>query len=81
MRLDSDVILPALAHCFWCRSGAFEVVRFVRELASKQSLPKPSQLAARMASVMRSGSGDPFAEAKSRISDIARLEDEAAADA
>ena len=41
-----------------------EVVSFVRELARKQNLPKPSQLAARMTSVMRSGSGDPFADVK-----------------
>ena len=54
----------------------------MRELARKQNLPKLSQLAARLASVMRSGSGDPFAEVKGLISDmVARLEDEAAADA
>ena len=36
----------------------------------------------RLASVARSGSGDPFAESKGLISDVvARLEDEAAADA
>merc|ERR1719473_2186701 len=63
----------------------FEVVRFVRDLGRKQNAPALAQLASRMASVVRLNSGssaDVFAKIKGLISDmIARLEDEAAADA
>jgi len=59
----------------------FEAVRFVRDLARKNDSPQLAQLASRMSSAMRFGS-DPFAKVKGLISDmVARLEDEAAADA
>jgi len=63
----------------------YEVVRSLRDLAMKQKLPQLAQLASRVASVMHAGeeSGeDVFAKVKGLISDLlARLEDEAAADA
>jgi len=59
----------------------YEAVRFVRDLARKNNSPKLAQLASRMASAMRFGA-DPFAKVKGLISDmVARLEEEAAADA
>jgi hypothetical protein len=59
----------------------FEAVRFVRDLARKNNSPQLAQLASRMSSAMRFGS-DPFAKVKGLISDmVARLEEEAAADA
>merc|ERR1719237_431958 len=60
-----------------------EAGRFVRDLARKQRSPLLAQLASRMASAMRSGTGDdPFEKVKGLISDlIVRLEEEAAADA
>jgi len=59
----------------------FEAVRFVRDLAKKQQSTALSQLAARMASAIRS-SDDPFGKVKGLISDmITKLEEEAAADA
>merc|ERR1719277_2098509 len=63
----------------------FEAVRFVRDLARKQGSAILAQLAQRMATVIRLGSGsgsDPFAKVKSLITDmIAKLEKEAGADA
>jgi len=59
----------------------FEAVRFVRDLARKQKSTALSQLAARMASAIRS-SDDPFAKVKGLISDmVTKLEEEASADA
>jgi len=59
----------------------FEAVRFVRDLAKKQQSTALSQLAARMASAIRT-SDDPFAKVKGLISDmITKLEEEASADA
>jgi len=63
----------------------FEAVRFVQGLAQKQNSKSLAQLAVRMASAIRAGQSagdDPFAKVKGLISDmIAKLEDEAAADA
>merc|ERR1719226_376749 len=62
----------------------FEAVRFVRDLARKQGSKSLAQLASRMATAMRlgSGAGDPFAKVKGLIMDmIEKLEDEAGADA
>jgi len=63
----------------------FEAVHFVRDLARKQHSPALAQLASRMASAVNlsSESGeDPFTKVKGLISDmVARLEDEADADA
>jgi chromosome segregation ATPase len=63
----------------------FEAVRFVQDLAQKQNSKSLAQLAMRMSSAIRAGQAagaDPFAKIKSLISDmIAKLEDEAAADA
>jgi len=60
----------------------FEAVRFVRDLARKQSSPMLAQLASRMATVLRLGSrvgNDPFAKVKVLITDmVAKLEKEAA---
>jgi len=59
----------------------FEAVRFIRDLAKKQHSSILAQLAARMASAIRSND-DPFAKVKGLISDmITKLEEEAAADA
>merc|ERR1719162_2105869 len=62
-----------------------EAVRFLKDLARKENFPELEQLASRMSSAMRMGSGvgdDVFAKVKGLISDlIARLEAEAAADA
>merc|ERR1719284_1389474 len=70
------------------RTGAdlahFEAVRFVRDLARKQNSKSLAQLASRMATAMRmgSGAGDPFAKVKGLIMDmIEKLEAEAGADA
>mmetsp|Transcript_12946 Transcript_12946/g.27102 ORF Transcript_12946/g.27102 Transcript_12946/m.27102 type:complete len:693 (+) Transcript_12946:77-2155(+) len=70
------------------RSGAdlanFEAVRLVRDLARRQHSEALAQLARRMASAMRAGSGagDPFAKVKGLIKDmIERLAKEAHADA
>merc|ERR1719437_219816 len=63
----------------------YEAVRFVQDLSQKQNSTGLAQLAMRMASVVRVSSAngdDPFAKIKGLISDmIAKLEDEAAADA
>merc|ERR1719229_455504 len=63
----------------------FEAVRFVQALAQKQNSTSLAQLAMRMASVIRvdaASGADPFAKIKGLISDmIAKLEEEAAADA
>merc|ERR1719401_760125 len=61
----------------------FEAVRFVRKLAKTQHSSALAQLASRMSSAMRSGSGeDPFAKVKGLIADmIEKLESEAEADA
>jgi len=63
----------------------FEVVRFVRDLGRKQHSVSLQQLSAKLASVIRLGDStgaDPFAKVKGLISDmIAKLEDEASADA
>merc|ERR1719326_2387386 len=63
----------------------FEVVRFVRDLAKKEKSAALAQLASRVASVVRFGSGnqaDIFAKVKGLISDmISKLESEAEADA
>jgi len=51
----------------------FEALRFVRDLARKQKSPVLSQLAMRMASLMRYGAGqgdDPFAKVKGLIRDL-----------
>merc|ERR1719215_2124815 len=62
-------------------SSAMRAVHFVRDLARKQHTPALAQLAARMASVVRSND-DPFAKVKSLISDmIETLEAEAGKDA
>merc|ERR1719210_2490032 len=65
-------------------SGA-EIVRFVRDLAKKEHSSALSQLAARMASVVRlsnEAGEDPFAKVKGLISDmIAKLESQQDADA
>jgi hypothetical protein len=59
----------------------FEAVRLVRELARQDNSRSLAQLAMRMVDVMQSSS-DPFAKVKALISDmVARLEDEAQADA
>jgi len=67
------------------RSGDSEAVRFVRHLAQKQSSSLLAQLASRMASEIRFGSGsqdDIFAKIKGLITDmVAKLEAEAEADA
>merc|ERR1719230_1573205 len=63
------------------RLGQFEAVRFVRDLARKQNSPALAQLASHMEVATRS-SGDVFGKIKGLISDmIAKLEDEASADA
>mmetsp|Transcript_146082 Transcript_146082/g.266200 ORF Transcript_146082/g.266200 Transcript_146082/m.266200 type:complete len:683 (+) Transcript_146082:72-2120(+) len=63
----------------------FEVVRFVRDLGRKQHSASLEQLSSRMASAIRMGEStgaDPFLKVKGLISDmIAKLEDEASADA
>mmetsp|Transcript_4080 Transcript_4080/g.11917 ORF Transcript_4080/g.11917 Transcript_4080/m.11917 type:complete len:695 (-) Transcript_4080:97-2181(-) len=63
----------------------FEAVRLVRDLARKQHSGALAQLAARMATAMRSGtqSGqDPFGKVKGLIRDmVSKLEEEAGADA
>jgi chromosome segregation ATPase len=63
----------------------YEAVRFVRDLATKSNSTALAQLAMQMASVVRVATNtgaDPFAKIKGLISDmIAKLEDEAAADA
>merc|ERR1719375_289594 len=60
----------------------FEAIRFVRDLAQKQKSTALAQLASRMVTAMRSGSGDPFAKVKGLISDmIEKLLAEAEADA
>jgi len=63
----------------------FEALRLVRDLARKHQSPALTQLASRMAAAARAGTGgsdDPFAKVKGLIADmIARLEDEADADA
>merc|ERR1712203_704585 len=61
----------------------FEAVRFVRKLAQSEHSAALAQLASRMSSAMRSGSGDdPFAKVKGLIADmIEKLESEAEADA
>merc|ERR1719271_2039410 len=62
--------------------ASFEAVRFVRDLAQKQKSTALAQLASRMVTAMRSGSGDPFAKVKGLISDmIEKLLAEAEADA
>merc|ERR1719253_760128 len=59
----------------------FEAVRFVRDLARKHSSPALAQLASHMEVATRS-SGDVFGKIKGLISDmIAKLEEEASADA
>merc|ERR1719262_2115518 len=59
----------------------YEAVRFFRDLAKKQNSPALAQLANRMYATMH-GSGDVFGKIKGLISDmIAKLEDEASADA
>jgi len=67
------------------RSGDSEAVRFVRHLAQKQNSSLLAQLASRMASEIRFGSGsqdDIFAKIKGLITDmVAKLEAEAEADA
>merc|ERR1719191_621159 len=63
------------------RLGQFEAVRFVRDLARKNNSPALAQLASHMEVATRSG-GDIFGKIKGLISDmIAKLEDEANADA
>jgi len=63
----------------------FEAVQFVRNLARKENDAALAQLAMRMASVMRFGSGngeDPFVKVKALIADmIERLQKDAQADA
>jgi hypothetical protein len=61
----------------------FEAVRFVRDLARKNSGDVGlAQLASRMAAAIHSGAGAPFDKVKGLISDmIAKLEEEAGADA
>lgn len=63
----------------------FEIVRMVRDLAKKEHNPELAQLASRVASTLRYGSGtqaDIFAKVKGLIGDmIGRLESEAEADA
>merc|ERR1719401_439013 len=61
----------------------FEAIRFVRKLAQNEHSAALAQLASRMSSAMRSGSGDdPFAKVKGLIADmIEKLESEAEADA
>lgn len=63
----------------------FEAVRFVRDLARKQNAPALAQLAARMASALRSGEAtgeDPFAKVRSMIAAmIKKLSEEASEDA
>jgi len=62
----------------------FEAVRFVRDLAHKESSPALAQLSARMATAMRAGgaSSDVFAKVKSLISNmIEKLLSDAQADA
>merc|ERR1719443_93927 len=60
----------------------FEAVRFVRDLAKKHKSTALAQLAQKMATVMRSGSRDPFAKIKGLIRDmIEKLNKEAEADA
>lgn len=60
----------------------FEAVRLIRDLARKQNSRALAQLASRMASVMRSGTADPFQKVKSLITDmIGKLEAEAGEDA
>lgn len=63
----------------------FEIVRMVRDLAKQEHNPELAQLASRVASTLRYGSGtqaDIFAKVKGLIGDmISRLESEAEADA
>merc|ERR1719215_2142981 len=60
----------------------FEAVRLIRDLAHKQKSQELAQLATRMASAMRSSSGDPFLKVKGLIMDmIAKLEAESGQDA
>jgi len=60
----------------------FEAVRYIKDLARKQSAPALAQLASRMASVIRMEGGsreDVFAKIKGMVTDmIAKLEQEAA---
>merc|ERR1711972_394930 len=66
-------------------SGPASVIRFVRDLAKRQQSTALSQLAARMASVVRlsnEAGDDPFAKVKGLISEmIAKLEKQSDADA
>ena len=60
----------------------FEALRMVRDIARKQHSHELAQLAARMASVTRSSSSDPFLKVKGLITDmIATLEAQAGQDA
>merc|ERR1719487_1485166 len=60
----------------------FEAVRLVRDLAKKHKSTALAQLAQKMATVMRSGTSDPFAKIKGLISNmIEKLLKEAEADA
>ena len=60
----------------------FEVVHMVRDIARKQHSRELAQLAARMASVTRSSSADPFFKVRGLITDmIATMEAQAGQDA
>jgi len=60
----------------------FEAVRIIRDLAREQRSSELAQLASRMATATRSGTGDPFVKIKGLIEDmISKLEGEASADA
>jgi hypothetical protein len=64
------------------RSVQFEVMRLIRNLATRHDSSSLAQLATRIDATMHSGVSDPFAKVKGLISDmISKLEEEAGADA
>merc|ERR1712037_1044938 len=64
------------------RSVQFEVMRLIRNLATRHDSSSLAQLATRIDATMHSGVSDPFAKVKGLISDmISKLEEAAGADA